>query len=232
LDALRYEFIRFRSLRSTWVLLLTGPVFQFLIALIWAGHHDMATNARFSQSFLGLFLVLVALPSMAIAVNAFGNEYRFRTITTTTLTLRTPGRILGAKAIVAGLCGAVSGALLVGATLLAEVLMSSTPTDAGLVGQVLLGAILFTSLSCLVGLGVAEVSRNGTVALVVMVVFPAIIETALGFTRISPSILPFRAAEAFLTATAADRWTLLVPLLAVAAVLLGASWVSLRRRDA
>ena len=227
-DALRYELIRCRSLRSTWVLLGTGPVLQFLIALIWAGHQDMSTNARFSQSFLGLFLVLVALPSMAIAVNAFGNEYRFRTITTTTLTLRAPGWILGAKAIVAGLCGAVSGALLVGATLLADLLMSGTPTDGGLVGQVLLGTILFTALSCLAGLGVAEVSRNGTIAILVMVVFPVIIETGLGFTRISPSLLPFRAAEAFLTT---NQWTLPLPLLAVTVVLLGAGWVSLRRRD-
>jgi ABC-type transport system involved in multi-copper enzyme maturation permease subunit len=228
-DALRYEFIRFRSLRSTWVLLLTGPALQFLIAMIWAGHHDMTTNARFSQSFLGLFLVLVALPSIAVAVNGFGHEYRYRTITTTTLTLRAPGRILGAKAIVAGLGGAVSGALLVGATLLAEVLMGSVPTDPALVGQALLGSILFTVLCCLVGLGVAQVSRNGTIALLTMVVFPVIVETGLGFTRISPSALPFRAAEAFLTT---NRWTLLLPLLAITVVLLGASWVSLRRRDA
>lgn len=229
LDALRYELIRFRSLRSTWVLLLTGPVLEFLIAMIWAGHHDMTTNARFSQSFIGLFLVLVALPSMAIAVNGFGHEYRYRTITTTTLTLRTSGRILGAKAIVAGLCGAVSGALLVGAALLAEALMGSLPTDAGLVGQVLLGSILFTVLSCLVGLGLAQVSRNGTIALLIMVVFPVIIETGLGFAKISPSVLPFRAAESFLTDS---RWTLVLPLLAVTVVLLGASWASLRRRDA
>lgn len=232
LDAIRYESIRFRSLRSTWILLIAGPVVQFLIALLWAGHTDMTTNARFSQSFIGLFLVLVLLPCVAVAVNGFGHEYRYRTITTTTLTLRTPGRILGAKAVVAGLAGVVSGAAVVAVTLLAEALHGGTPTDGGLVGQVLLGSVVFGLLSCLTGLGLAEVSRNGTVALVVMVVFPTIVETGLELAHVSSSALPFQSAERFLTSTNADRWTQPLLLLAVAVVLLGASWLSLRRRDA
>jgi ABC-type transport system involved in multi-copper enzyme maturation permease subunit len=232
LDALRYEFIRFRSLRSTWILLLAGLVMQFLIALIWAGHHDMTTDKRFSQSFLGLFLVLVLLPCIAVAVNAFGHEYRYRTIVPTTLTLRTPGRILGVKAIVAAAAGAASGAALVAVTLLAETLGDGGPTDSGLIGRVLLGAILLGILCSLAGLGVAAVSRNPTIALIVMVVFPTIIEVGLAEAKVPASILPFRSAEAFLTATGAGRWAQPLPLLVVAVVLLAASLLSLRRRDA
>jgi hypothetical protein len=118
---------------------------------------------------------------------------------------------------------------MVGVTLLAEVLVGGTPTDSGLIGNALLGSIVFGLLSCLVGLGVAEVSRNGTVALVVMIVFPAIIETALNYAKVPTSILPFFSAEQFVVS---GRWAQSLPLLVVAAVLLGASWLSLRRRDA
>lgn len=74
LDAVRYEFVRLRSLRSTWVLFVTGPVIQFLFSVIWATHQDMAARDR------------------------------YRTIVTTTLTLRTPARILGAVVFAALSC--------------------------------------------------------------------------------------------------------------------------------
>ena len=229
LDALRYEFIRFRSLRSTWILLVAGPIVQLLLALLWAGHGDLTANTRFTNSFAGLFLVLVVLPCVAVAANGFGHEYRYRTITTTTLTLRAPGRILGAKAIVAAVCGAVSGTAMVAVTLLAEAVHGGTPTDSALVGRVLVGAIVFAALSCLAGLGLAEVSRNGTVALVVMVVFPTIVETGLALAKLPDAVQPFRSTEQFLTT---GQWAQILPLLVVAVVLLGASRLSLGRRDA
>lgn len=89
-----------------------------------------------------------------------------------------------------------SGAALVAVTLLADSLGDGGPTAAGLVGRVRLGAVLFGVPCSLAGLGVAAVSRNGTIALIVMVVAQPL------------------------------------PLLAVVAVLLAASWLSLRRRDA
>jgi ABC-2 type transport system permease protein len=185
LDAVRYEFVRLRSLRSTWVLFATGPVIQFLFAFIWATHSDMPVQTRFDNAFLGLFLVLALLPAMAVGVAAFGHEYRYRTIVTTTLTLRTPARILGAKAIVIALFAAVSGAALVATTLLAEAVGGEAFTDGGAIGQAFAGAIVFAVLSSLLGLGVAAVTRNATVALVAMIAFPTIIETlmALGKSR-------------------------------------------------
>ena len=229
LDAVRYEFVRLRSLRSTWVLFGTGPVIQFLFAFIWATHTDMPLQTRFDNAFLGLFLVLAVLPAVAVGVAAFGHEYRYRTITTTTLTLRTPARILGAKAIVVALFGAVSGAALVAVTLLAEAVAGAPFTDGAVIAQALLGSVVFTVLSALVGLGVAAVTRNATVALVAMIGFPTIIETLLGLAKVDPSVIPFASAAKLITT---DRWSSPLALLVLAAVFLAASWVTLRRRDA
>ena len=236
LDAIRYEFVRLRSLRSTWVLFATGPVIQFLFALIWATHRDMTLRTRFDNAFIGVFLVLAVLPAVAVGVAAFGHEYRFRTIVTTTLTLRVPARILGAKAIVTALFGAVSGAALVAVTLLAEAVAGALFTDGAAIGQALLGAVVFAVLSCLVGLGVAAVSRNAVVALVAMIAFPTIIETLMGLGKVDPSLIPFSAAARLITTDsvhlAAGAWSSPLALLVLAVAFLALSWVTLRRRDA
>lgn len=229
LDAVRYEFVRLRSLRSTWVLLAAGPLIQFPFAYIWATHADMPLQTRFDNAFLGLFLVLAVLPAVAVGVAAFGHEYRYRTIVTTTLTLRTPARVLGAKALVAALFGAVSGACLVLMTLLAEALAGAPFTDAGPITQALAGCVVFTVLSTLAGLGVAAVTRNATVALVAMIGFPTIIETLLLLAHVDPALLPFSSAEKLVTTGA---WSSPLALLTLAAVFLAGGWVALRRRDA
>ncbi|MFC0539916.1 ABC transporter permease [Kutzneria chonburiensis] len=229
LDAVRYELVRLRSLRSTWVLLATGPVIQFLFALIWATHHDMPVQTRFDNAFLGLFLVLAVLPAVTVGVSSFGHEYRFRTIVTTTLTLRTPTRILGAKAITVALFGAVTGALLVAVTLLADTVGGNPYTDGAAIGQAFVGAIVFAALSCLVGLGVAALCRNSAVALVAMIAFPTIIETLLLLAKVDPALIPFSAAEKLVTTAS---WTSPLALLGLAVVFLAGSWVTLRRRDA
>lgn len=229
LDAVRYEFVRLRSLRSTWVLFGAGPVIQFLFAFIWATHTDMPLQTRFDNAFLGLFLVLAVLPAVAVGVAAFGHEYRYRTIVTTTLTLRTPVRILGAKAVVVALFGAISGAALVAVTLLAEAVSGAPFTDGAAISQALVGAVVFTVLSTLVGLAVAAVTRNAAVALVAMIGFPTIIETLLMLAKVDPSVIPFAAATKLITT---DRWSSPLALLVLAVVLLAASWVTLRRRDA
>jgi ABC-2 type transport system permease protein len=233
LDAVRYEFVRLRSLRSTWVLLATGPVIQFLFAFIWATHHDMPVQTRFGNAFLGLFLVLAVLPAVAVGVSSFGHEYRYRTIVTTTLTLRTPGRILGAKAITVALFAAISGAAIVAVTLLAEIVGGEPFTDAAAIGQAFAGAVVFAVLSSLVGLGVAAVSRNATVALVAMIGFPTIIETLLLFTKVNPSLIPFAAATKLITTDQLSaHWSSPLALLGLAVVFLVVGWVTLRRRDA
>ncbi|QUQ67907.1 ABC transporter permease [Kutzneria sp. CA-103260] len=229
LDAIRYEFVRLRSLRSTWVLFATGPVIQFLFALIWATHRDMPLETRFDNAFTGVFLVLAVLPSIAVGVGAFGHEYRFRTIVTTTLTLRTPALILGAKAIVTALFGVASGVALIAATLLAEAAAGALFTDGAAIGHALLGTVVFTVLSCLLGLGIAAVSRNSVIALVAMIGFPTIIETLMLAGHIDQSLIPFFSAARLITT---DKWSAPSALLALAVAFLAASWVTLRRRDA
>ncbi|MFC0434384.1 hypothetical protein [Kutzneria buriramensis] len=229
LDAIRYEVVRLRSLRSTWVLFATGPVIQFLFALIWATHHDLPVQTRFDNAFAGLFLALAVLPALAVAVAAFGHEYRYRTIITTTLTLRTPSRILGAKAVVVAVFAAASGLALVAATLLANAVGGDGLPGGAVIGQAVVGAIVYTVLGSLVGLGVAAVTRNATVALVALIAFPTVIETLLALARVDPAVIPFASATRLITS---GRWTSPLALLVLAATFLVASWLTLRRRDA
>jgi ABC-2 type transport system permease protein len=232
LNALRYELIRVGTLRSTWFLLGGSLALQFVVASVYAGKSDLTGREMFVFSFTGMSLLLVTLLPTAVAVASFGHEYRYRTITTTVLTLRSPAKVLAAKVLTMAAVAASTGAGLIAVTVLVDVLHGKTP-EMWRVGQVLGAVVIFTTLSALVGLGVAAVTRNATIAVVTVLGFPTIIETlAVVSTSINERLLPFFSAMQLVKIQEdGDAWLLPLPLAALAVVLLGVGGVLLARRD-
>lgn len=228
-NAIRYEITRLTSLRSTWVLFGTGLALQAVIAYTYARHSDMTPSEQFVAS-SGL-LMLVTLCSTAIAVGAFGHEYRYRTMTTTMLTLRRPGRVLAAKAVTAGGVAALSGAGLVGITLMVQTFFAEPPAEIGRITQVLGAVVAYSTLAALVGLGIAAVTRNATFAMVAAIGIPTILESAAMLGGVSPRLLPFTSAAQLLHPADGNVALMALPLLLVAGGLLATSGVLLARRD-
>jgi ABC-2 type transport system permease protein len=80
--ALAYEWVRARSLRSTWLLLATAGVLHFASGLYWGLKRDLGELDAFTSAF-GVVDRLGALLVAALGVAAFGLDHEHGTLTTT-----------------------------------------------------------------------------------------------------------------------------------------------------
>jgi len=191
-SALRYEWVRLRTLRSTWWLLGLAVLLHALVAFAVASASVdsaelagaerttliMTGGARFAP--LPLQVVLVAL----VGVFALGHEYRHGTIRASLTAIPRRSTFLAAKLLVAGgwaLAAAV--VLLAVAYAAAAVRLGLQWSDVPLLsddsGRVLLGFVVFTLLWMAVGLALAGLFRNLPAAITVLLVVPLVVEPIL-----------------------------------------------------
>ncbi|MET8426966.1 ABC transporter permease [Nocardia sp. NPDC004860] len=230
-NAIRYELTRLATLRSTWTLLAVGLALQVFIAYLSAARDYATPSEQFAASVSGLPLLLAALFATAVAVNAFGHEYRYGTITTTVLTVRRPGRVLAAKALTVGALAALYGLALVGVTVLVQLLTSTLPVETSHLARAFTAVPVYVTLAALAGMGMAAVTRNATVAMVVAIGFPTVVETGAVLAGVSPKVMPFLSAGQLVQPGTGNPALLVLPLTLVAAGLLGLGRVLLARRD-
>ncbi len=191
-NALAYEWIRARSLRSTWLLLLAAGVLQFASGLYWGLKRDLGDLDAFTSSF-GLVARLGALLVAAVGVAAFGLDFQHGTLATTRLVLRSPARIVAARALVTGGLGLLGG-LLVVVLAAAGVLAGGgvLPADAGAAGRAIAAVLLLTVLSGLAGVALGGLLRHTAAAIGVFAVWTLVAETALAaLVKVPVAALPF-----------------------------------------
>ncbi|AYF76730.1 hypothetical protein D7D52_26225 [Nocardia yunnanensis] len=230
-NAIRYELTRLATVRSTWVLLALGLTLQGFIAYLSASR-DYATPAeQFTASVHGLPLLLAALFATAVAVNAFGHEYRYGTITTTMLTVRRPGRVMAAKALTTGVLAALYGVALAGVTVLVQAAVSTVPNETSRLAYAFAGMPVYVTLAALAGLGVAAITRNATVAMVAAIGFPTVVETGAVLAGANLRVMPFLAAGQAVQPGGGNAALLVLPLFALTAGLLTTGAVLHARRD-
>lgn len=190
--ALRYEWVRLRTLRSTWWLLGLAVALHALVAFAVASAAADSTElqgaelttlvmtggARFAP--IPLQVVLVAL----VSVFALGHEYRHGTIRASLTAIPRRSAFLAAKVLVC--CGwaviIAVGLLAVGYVAAALRLgwrWSDVPLFSGDTGRVLLGFVVFTVVWTVIGLAVAGLFRNLPAGITVLLVVPLIVEPVI-----------------------------------------------------
>lgn len=190
IGALRYEWIRLRSVRATWVLVLAAMASAGLVAEVVAreitrGEEFISDPETFVSMLTGSSgvgpLSFPALFAGLIGVAALGTEYRHGLMHTTLTAIPRRGVLLTAKLLVVAAFAAVI-ALLSMATAFAvgraEVgpavdgsLLTAGDTERALTG---FGALVV--LTALLGVALGALLRSVTAAAVVLIAMPALVE--------------------------------------------------------
>lgn len=260
LDALRFEWTRLLTLRSTYWLIGLGLLVTTGIAVLLgiAARNEpldaeilsIALNggAGFGLPFLAVFMAI-------IGIFACGHEYRHGTIQPTLTSLPQRNRLILAKLLVVVtttiVVTAVSMAINLGVV---YIVWGEAP---GLfedpLGTALIGYALYTLIYVLVGFGLGLLFRGVPSALVVIFLMPLIIESLILGLAFIPALdwlvpvvkfLPFTSgarlmelAPPFFGPSAPDfelfsRWASGGVFAAFAAIILATAWILFKKRDA
>ena len=190
IGALRYEWIRLRSVRSTWVLVLAAMASAGLVAEIVAreitrGEEFVSDPETFVSMMTGSSgvgpLSFPALFAGLIGVAALGGDYRHGLMQTTLTAVPRRGVLLTAKLVVVGFFAAVTGALAMGTAFAVGRAQVGPAVDASLftagdTERALAGFGALVVLTALLGVALGALLRSATAAAVVLVVMPALVE--------------------------------------------------------
>jgi len=257
--ALRYEWVRLRTLRSTWWLTGLSFLIAVLLGLPALGMDGTLTVVDYGDILTegGLSVLLISVLLSMIGIFAIGHEYRYGTIRPTLSALPHRSNVLAAKVIVvAGYVFVVTLLALVVRYIVAALILGHRLLDLGLfpspMARVWIGSIVYSVIVALVGLALAGLFRSVPAAIVTVILLPLLVETILrglltlhvfhsirGFAK----ALPFTAGLQILRYQPADNGDgnngsfpspvdgLLI-FIAFLVIVLGLSWVLFEKRDA
>jgi ABC-2 type transport system permease protein len=211
MNALRYEWVRLRTLRSTWIMSAVSVAFSALMGFLAIPIIDQDPSQLGWLSVLTIGVPTVtALCCGLVGVFAVGHEFRYGSIrpTLTALPRRIP--VMVAKLAVAALFSlALSVVCLLTNFGIAWGLVRSdleTAVWSATVLRVLLGAALYAVGFSIAGAGFTALFRNQVAGIVTLIVLPLIVESAIAialalipwFERIEDwsRFLPFSAGRA------------------------------------
>lgn len=178
-DAIRSEWIKLRTVRSTVVLFIVVVLLSVGISALVAIFDEERPSDGIGGVIFGLNLSTLLFG--VIGVQIIGQEYRFNTIRATFAAVPRRGRVLTAKAIVLVLATTVAATLMVLLCLGVSALILSL-RDGGLdlgapgVTRTLVGSVLLCVLYALVGFGVGAILRQPVAGIVVVLVYPLVVE--------------------------------------------------------
>lgn len=253
IPALRFEWAKLRSVRSTWWCLGVAAFLQLAYATLIGldarlDFEESGGPDTLVVSDAGLLSIQFAQYALiAAALLAVTSEYSTGTISLTLRAVPVRGRMLAAKALVVAAAVAVSGVVLhlVGSVVAGVVAGSAARWEIGdlATDTVLSGVYAATLAVFALGLGAALRSAVGglTAVLVIAVVLPTVLaRISIGAVESVNDYLPGTAGVATIYGAVSDvaekqpyaPGVGLVVLAAWAAAMVGAGYVVLRRRDA
>ena len=185
--ALRYEWVRLRTLRSTWWLSGLSLLVAALLGLPALGLKGTLTVVNYGDVLTGgggFSVLLVSILLSMIGIFAVGHEYRYGTIRPTLSALPRRSNVLAAKVVVVtGYVFVVALAALVLRYVVAVLILGHRLLDLGLfpspMARVWVGAVAYTVIVVLVGLALAGLFRNIPAAIVTVILLPLLVETIL-----------------------------------------------------
>jgi ABC-2 type transport system permease protein len=198
--ALRYEWRRLWTIRSTYWICASTIAFQF-IATLWIaatldplGDYSDYTGGQVVGVVISIFASIGASPLFPayviaiLAVFSFAHEYRYGMIRTTLTAVPSRGAVFAAKAITIGGLAAVLSlvCMLVGLGNSALFVEEDLAANTGFVWKVILGIVVYSTMFALCGLALAGIIRHQAGALALILLFPSVIEGILHLILVAP----------------------------------------------
>lgn len=257
-SALRFEWVRLRTLRSTYWLIGLGLVLSAAIAfgVAFATRNDplsaedaavIITGGAELAPFLAIFLSI-------IGIFATGHEYRHGTIQPTLTAIPQRSRLLLAKVIMVAVAAAIIAIVSMAINYVIGSLYWDPAPELGSqpLAEVIPGYLAFVVLYAVLGAALGQLFRGVPSALVVLLVTPLIVETliaglsmwsALDWLQPALKFLPFSAGSRLLATGPyeanggpefdyLDRWASGGVFAAFVAIILAVAWSLFKKRDA
>ena len=167
INLIRSEWIKFRSVRSTLVLLFAGGLITVAFALLII--NDIKNEDRvFNLTDISVGAQLSVLLFGALGVQILGQEYRFNTIRNTFSTSPIRWKVLMAKLIVVcAACAAMALAMLLLCVGLGSALLDGFTID-GIDQRVIWGTVLFAAGVAAMGMGVGAIVRQPIAGIIIL----------------------------------------------------------------
>lgn len=184
-DALRYEWVRLRTLRSTYWLTGLSLLASGLLGLTALGGDGPLTDKDYAYGLVGgpvaIFVLLMSVLLGMIGVFSLGHEYRYQTMRPTLGAIPRRSTLMSAKVLVVVLyVGLVGLACLVLRYVIMLVILGNKLTDLGVfpaqLGRIWFGALVYPIVFALTGLALAGLFRSVPTAIVFTIVMPVIVE--------------------------------------------------------
>ncbi|AWB91321.1 ABC transporter permease [Aeromicrobium chenweiae] len=188
IDALRYEYLRLRTIRSTYWLIAIAMAFQLVMSIV------LATVISTSDAFVGdnTFDVISTIGASSgvaplfiayiiglLGVFSMGHEYRHGMIRATLTAIPNRTHVFVAKIVTTVVISALAALLCVLIALLCIVAYGlDLPTARGLLGMAA-GTAVFTALFSLSGMAYATITRNQTAAVALLLLVPSVLESII-----------------------------------------------------
>ncbi len=185
-SALAYEWMRLRTIRSTYWLIGLALTFQLIMTLLLAwvlaasdsfdgGDEGFDTLATIGAS-TGLAPLFIAYILGLLGVFSMGHEYRHGMIRATLTAIPSRTHVFAAKLISSACIAALAALGCIVIALFGLVVFGlDLPTSKGLLNMAA-GTVIFTVLFALCGLAFAALTRNQTAAVALLMLVPTLAE--------------------------------------------------------
>lgn len=203
-DALRYEWVRLTTLRSTyWLIGFTLVLYAVLTFVVALNVHPSATGGSLitaKQTAAGVVTLgastgyaplLMAYIIGIVGVFSMGHEYRHGMIRATLTAIPDRATVLMAKTVVVVIVASVSSFLacmigMVNAAVFSDADLPVTSTE---IWKVILGVVLYTVFFSLAGFAFAGLLRNQTAAVALLLLVPTVIESIVRILLLLPRLI-------------------------------------------
>lgn len=186
IDALRYEWVRLRTLRSTYWLIGLALFFQIGMTSLISWRISVAPSSVGDENTFDLIATIGASSGVAplfigyilglLGVFSMGHEYRHGMIRATLTAIPSRSHVLTAKLLTTAAVVAIAAVACVAVATVSMLVFGLGLPEFGAIAGLAAGTAIFSALFALSGLAFSALVRNQTAAVAMLMLIPTVLE--------------------------------------------------------